>query len=353
VVTLDDGKRSRRFGGTPAVPPVSSVPNPRTPAGERPARRRHRPSGLLRRLRGRRRQLLTLARQLAVVVASALALAAIAVTDPDWLPWVAGGLGLVAAGVVLRPWVGHRLADAADADTMLAGLRERVLAGAVPAGLPAGWSLDTDLRCAHNGRFSGDFIVTSASAPARLEVVLVDVSGSGPEAGARAMMLAGAFEALLDAVPSSEFLPVANRHVLGHDHEEGFATAIQVSLDLETGDFALTGAGHPPAVHYRSGSGRWDVLHAPDPNPALGLLATTGYSALPGRLAPGDALLLYTDGLVESRRIDVERGIDRLVGHADALLPKGISGAAARISEAIRAEDGDDRALVVIHRNQP
>jgi serine phosphatase RsbU (regulator of sigma subunit) len=87
-----------------------------------------------------------------------------------------------------------------------------------------------------------------------------------------------------------------------------------------------------------------------DQGPALGLLADADYPAICGRLDRGDALLLFTDGLVENRRLDVGRGIDRLTGHADALIARGVAGVAARIAEAIRAGQGDDRALVVIRR---
>jgi hypothetical protein len=238
---------------------------------------------------------------------------------------------------------------AAAADAMLVDLSDRVRIRSAAPPLPAGWHLDTDLRSAHGDAFGGDFMVTATPAPDRLELVLVDVSGMGQVAGGRALLLAGAFEALLDAVPREQFLTAANQHVLRHGDEEGFATAVQVSLDLTSGAFTLCGAGHPPAAHYRAGSGRWTVLDG-DQGPALGLLTGAGYPSISGRLRRGDALLLFTDGLVESRRLDVWRGIDRLTGHADTLIARGVEGLAARIAEAIRAGHGDDRALVVIRR---
>jgi serine phosphatase RsbU (regulator of sigma subunit) len=236
---------------------------------------------------------------------------------------------------------------------MLVDLRNRVRTQSAVPTLPVGWQLDTDLRPAHGDSFSGDFLITGEPAPDRLEVVLVDVSGMGQVAGGRALLFAGAFEALLDAVPRDRFLPAANQHVLRHAEtgdDEGFATAVQVSLDLSTGAFILSGAGHPPAAHYRAGSGRWVVLDG-DQGPALGLLSDAGYPSISGQLARGDALLLFTDGLVESRRLDVTRGIDRLTGHAEALFARGVDSVAARIAEAIRAGQGDDRALVVIRRS--
>ncbi len=46
------------------------------------------------------------------------------------------------------------------------------------------------------------------------------------------------------------------------DWEEGFATAIHLSLDLGDGTFEVRSAGHPPAALRHAGAGRWGVLPA-------------------------------------------------------------------------------------------
>jgi serine phosphatase RsbU (regulator of sigma subunit) len=68
-------------------------------------------------------------------------------------------------------------------------------------------------------------------------------------------------------------------------------------------------------------------------------------------MLPGDGLLLYTDGLVETRGRDIGLGIDRLLGAAEQVATKGFAGGAALILDAARAEEGDDRALVLIWRD--
>jgi serine phosphatase RsbU (regulator of sigma subunit) len=287
-----------------------------------------------------------------VLVASAIAFALVAATAPGLLPVV--NFVLFVAVWTLLTGPRSEFAGGCGDGALLVDLRARVLDRSALPALPTGWMLDTDLRSAHGGSLGGDFMLTGrrVGEPAidRLEVVLVDVSGSGPVAGGRALLLAGALEALLDAVPRDGFMAAANEHLLRHGDDEGFATAVQVGLDLLTGRYELVGAGHPPAVHYRAGSGRWEVLDDAEQGPALGLLRGAAFPARSGMLARGDALLIYTDGLVENRELDVGRGIDRLLGHADTLLLRGGAGPAARISEAIRAQDGDDQALVVIRR---
>ncbi len=61
------------------------------------------------------------------------------------------------------------------------------------------------------------------------------------------------------------------------------------------------------------------------------MLPDAAYSAQSGRLARGDALVLYTDGVVEARSSDLSVGIDRMLGQADLLVTNGFRGGAQRI----------------------
>ena len=69
-----------------------------------------------------------------------------------------------------------------------------------------------------------------------------------------------------------------------------------------------------------------------------------------GNLGHGDALLLYTDGLVERPGRDITVGIDRLLGEAERLVPRGFRRGARRLLDALRAGEGDDRAVIMIWR---
>lgn len=231
-------------------------------------------------------------------------------------------------------------------ESMLVDLRDRILKqGRIPA-LPEDWYAVTELRSAGGTLFAGDFLV-AARQDRRFDVVVVDVSGKGERAGTRALLLSGALGGLLGALPHHRFLPAANDYLLRQEWDEGFATAVHLCVDLETGDFRLRSAGHPPAVHWASRAGRWRTLEVE--GPALGLLDGAEFATVAGRLERGDAILLYTDGLVESQGRDISLGIDRMIGQAERLLSHGFDDGAARLIDAVGSED-DDRALVVVHR---
>lgn len=247
---------------------------------------------------------------------------------------------------------------------MLVDLRDRLRAQALPARLPDGVRMEVAQRSANGEGFSGDFVLSvvrpsadrsrelgpqDADWAGALEVVVVDVSGKGQAAGTRALLLSGGLSGLLAGSRVSEFLPAANAYLLRQEWEEGFATALHLVLDPTTGEYAVRTAGHPPPVQHRVGSGTWEVVAAVQ-EPALGLLAGGGYVEVRGRLQRGDALVLYTDGVVENRGRDLAYGLDRLTGQLVRHVRRGYGGAAEAGVDAPRSGADDDRTVVVVWR---
>jgi hypothetical protein len=232
---------------------------------------------------------------------------------------------------------------------MLVELRDRIRSQSTLPGLPEGWGSESILRPAGGSSFGGDFVVSTCDGK-MLEVAVVDVSGKGIDAGTRALMLSGAFGGLLGSVPASEFLGACNAYLRRAERSEGFVTAVHLALDLTTGSYVISSAGHPPAAHFESGKGRWRLTQAR--GIVLGVVPDLRPGAEHGVLRQGDALMLYTDGLVEVPGRDIDVGIDRLLGEADQLVSDGFTGGTARLVEAMRDGAGptDDRGLVLIWR---
>jgi serine phosphatase RsbU (regulator of sigma subunit) len=208
------------------------------------------------------------------------------------------------------------------------------------------------LRPAGGASFGGDFVV-SYSDGKTLEVALVDVSGKGVDAGTRALLLSGAFGGLLGSVPSTDFLASANAYMRRGRWNEGFVTAVHLSLELTSGEYVISSAGHLPAVHYDAASGRWRVTQAR--GIVLGVvpdLQSVPTSNEDGVLRRGDALMLYTDGLVEAPGRDIDDGIDKLLGEAERLVKNGFRTGAGELVTTMQRYIGgaDDRALVLIWR---
>jgi hypothetical protein len=220
-------------------------------------------------------------------------------------------------------------------DRMLIELRDRLRAQGRMPPLPTGWRSAAVLRPAGGASFGGDFLVSACDGKT-LEVALVDVSGKGVDAGTRALLLSGAFGGLLGSVPRGEFLTACNAYLRRGPVTEGFVTAVHLALDLTTGDYVLTSAGHPPPAQFDAGSGTWKVTQAR--GIVLGVVP--------------DALMLYTDGLVEAPGRDIDAGTDRLLGEATRLVASSFQDAAAELVRVVKAggAGSDDCALVMIWR---
>ena len=235
-------------------------------------------------------------------------------------------------------------------ESMLLELRDQLRRqGEVPE-LREGWHADIAQRSAGGSTFGGDFLVSTLTDHGkRLELALVDVSGKGLDAGTRALLLSGALGGLLGAVAPERFLAAANDYLVRQEWDEGFATALHLTIDLESGHYRLTNAGHPPAAHYAGGSGRWSLVD--QEGMVLGLLTDAEFGVAEGHLAQFDALLLYTDGLVEVPGRDLALGIDRLVGAAEGLITRGFASGAELLVDTVAEQGSDDRAVVLIWRS--
>lgn len=291
-------------------------------------------------------------RQLPLFVSLVLVLLVFSlVLQPERSPriWGAFVVQLLMCAIVLlaalrRAQLGVGLAAG---QSMFVDLRDRISRQTGFVGMPSGWHVESALESAGGTAFAGDFLVATRPTPRRLEVAMVDVSGKGEEAGVRALLLAGSFGGLLGALPPAAFLPAANDYLLRQAWEEGFATAIHLSLDLDTGAFEVWSAGHPPAAVRKAGSGRWAVL--PTEGPILGVVDGATFTGQEGVLERDDTLLLYTDGMVERPRRDIDLGIDRMLGEAEQVLRRGVVGAAQRLVDSLGSRS-DDRAVLVLTR---
>jgi hypothetical protein len=104
-------------------------------------------------------------------------------------------------------------------------------------------------------------------------------------------------------------------------------------------------------VHFDAGSGSWRITKAR--GIVLGVVEDTRSVPEHGLLRPGDALMLYTDGLVEAPGRDIDSGISGLLGEADRMVISGFKAGAEPMVRAMQQDIGsnDDCALVLIWRS--
>jgi len=106
-----------------------------------------------------------------------------------------------------------------------------------------------------------------------------------------------------------------------------FMTAMCVALDPATGQAQVVGAGHPPLLVARHGGTTESIASVAPP---LGMIKRSAFTETAIDLEPGDAFLLYTDGLLrwakdERHRVtpeQLEKALDHSAPSAEALLQR-------------------------------
>lgn len=233
-------------------------------------------------------------------------------------------------------------------EAVLTQLRDRLQRQGVVPDLPTGWRSQSATITANGPSYAGDFLVADLREGRWLEMALVDVCGKGTAVGPQALQFAGALGGLIGALPPAELMAAANAFLLRQESDESLATAVHIKVDLVTGDYTITSAGHPPALHWHLGERGWAVDNAR--GMALGVIDEAEFTPSKGRLRPGEALMFYTDGVIESADKDLDAGIEWLRAEAlKAVDARGFTGIPRRILKKVPRGD-DDRAMLVLER---
>lgn len=185
-------------------------------------------------------------------------------------------------------------------------------------------------------------------------LVIGDVGGKGLDAAVVAFRVQQSALALLGTRPlePETVLAGVRQTFLSFAEGESLVTLLLVVLDRETGRVCYANAGHEPPLLRRADAGV-ELLEAH--GPAIHSLSTAPYPIGESKLAPGDVLLLYTDGLPDARPHGRDTlGTDRLTEVVAACADPEPEGLMASLYQAAGAHSGgdlrDDIAMVGIRR---
>lgn len=166
-----------------------------------------------------------------------------------------------------------------------------------------------------------------------LHFILADVAGHGPEAAALAVALRAAWAALHQReVGPLESLEQLNRIAMRErPGETMFVTALAGAYDHRTRELTLATAGHPAPLMLTPATASDDVILTP--GPPIGLFDEARWTQTTVTLAPGSAVMAYTDGLIEGR---AEPG---------SMARLGTTGIVAEVERLIAGQDISDTLL--------
>ncbi len=187
----------------------------------------------------------------------------------------------------------------------------------LPRETPAIEGLEIAARCMPMTSVAGDFYDFILIDEKRLGILVADVSGHGLPSALIASMLKVALAAQSPhAFDPARVLTGLNQSLCGK-FQNSFVTAAYVFVDMEKNSISYGGAAHPPLLLWRSSTG--DVSPLLENGLPLGLFHAATYSALEVPVAPGDKVVLCTDGILETRSpSDQEFGLDLFKGFLES-----------------------------------
>jgi phosphoserine phosphatase RsbU/P len=211
----------------------------------------------------------------------------------------------------------------------------------------------------------GDIHYLSSCATGRINrLLLADVSGHGERVAALARTLRDLMRRHVNRLDQNALVRSLNREFAAATQVGRFATALVITYWSPDGTLELCNAGHPRPFWYRAATRAWESVDPPAPkreagavNVPLGVIDLTRYEAQRIRLDAGDAVLLYTDSLIEAMNPAGELlGEERLLDLVHALpeLPPAERIAALHDSVALWREGAapdDDETILLIQPN--
>lgn len=205
-----------------------------------------------------------------------------------------------AAQVVLNAQLAQQQEAARQLEQELAlaaSIQQGLMAAALPT-VPFARLEGISLACRQIG---GDFFDAIVSESGEVALVLADVSGKGAAAALLASSLQGIVHAqLLAGLPLARIASTANRFICERLQGEKYATLLLAKL-WPDGALEYLNCGHIPPIVIGTG---YESL--PAGNLPVGLLPIAEYSSARHQLAPGDRLLLVTDGVTEAANPEQE-----------------------------------------------
>jgi PAS domain-containing protein len=247
-------------------------------------------------------------------------------------------------GLIAQALERAQLYDAKD--RLAHGLQAALLPHSL-ARLPGVEAAARYLPATHGMDIGGDFydLVPARPSPA---AVIGDVQGHNVTAAALMGQIRTAVRAYTTVGQAPQQVMRSTNRLLIDLGSELFVSCVYLRLDPVRGRAVMARAGHPPPL-LRRPDGRVRVLDLAG-GPLLGIDAAARYPTTEVSLAPGSVLALYTDGLVESRGVDIE---DSLTGLGDVLADAGERPLSDLADELLRhslaaRERADDVALLLL-----
>jgi sigma-B regulation protein RsbU (phosphoserine phosphatase) len=221
--------------------------------------------------------------------------------DKRLLMLIANQVGVALESILLAEKIAERMEAERRTQRELEFARE-VQARLLPQNLPVMKTLDYAGGCLPARKVGGDYYDFLELRPGRLGIVLADIAGKGV-AGALLMAnlqanLRSQYAMAVEDLP--RLLASVNRLFFQNTEQASYATLFFADYDDATHALRYANCGHLPALVLHAGGGAQGPVWLDSTCTVLGLFENLPIEVAEVALAPGDTLVLYTDGVTEA-----------------------------------------------------
>lgn len=192
-------------------------------------------------------------------------------------------------------------------------IARRIQTGLLPPEDPKVPGLQVAGMCRPAEDIGGDYFGYTHVSPGRFGITIADVSGHSIGAAIGMVMARCLIQSEAHRISSPSRILTRVNDLLCRDLTDPgmFVTVFLAVYEEDSGQFRYTNAGHNPPLVNRAATGTIETLSGG--GPGLGIVPDARYQEFAEMLLPGDAVLLYTDGVTEARSGEGEMfGIGRL-----------------------------------------
>ncbi|HEX8970143.1 GAF domain-containing SpoIIE family protein phosphatase [Oryzihumus sp.] len=243
--------------------------------------------------------------------------------------------------------------DNAELHSQTLAAADQLQHAVLPESLPAvpGWELASYYGPSGRTEVGGDFYDAIPLSDGRLVLFVGDVMGRGVGAAAAMAQMRAAVRAYAALDPAPATVTSRLDLMFAQYPTEQLVTLVYMVADPTRGELVVANAGHPPPVLLRR-DGRSEPLPLAS-GPPLGI-AEQPRQELTVPLERGDTLVAFTDGLIERRDEDIDRGQQRMDEAMTRLTGTDLSVALHELVAELRdASRDDDVAALAVRRGEP
>lgn len=223
----------------------------------------------------------------------------------------------------------------------------------LPHAIPEMHGLQVATLALPSREVGGDYFDILPLSDGRLFTIIADVTGKGIPAALLMSSIQACTHTLVPMhIPLTRLMAHINRVICQNTGPDKFITAFAAVYHADSRRLDYVNAGHePPLVVHKNGN----IVELHEGGLLLGVLSMTTYECGSIQLAPGDTVILYTDGVTEAMGQKEEEYTD---ARLRALLTTHHTGTAQDMLEHIQADVeaftgpvnmlSDDRTMIVL-----